>query len=388
MKLPYLTGFWLTVYLLVMTTWLCAQERTGDSLYQDYFKSVKAPDKIDKASSLVLFLGNHREVQKARTVISDLAGLKVRPKEEAFKKGMVLFCKALLYRTSDSITESMEYAKQSLPLLQSNSHYQAEAHGLIVMNYYLLNEFDSCIAVGNRVLASVKQSKNANAELEILMTMGRSYDFIGNRRKGIEISLKGIELAKQERKLVKLSELYISMSIIYKGEDLKTARKYALMALQVLGDKPDPEDYIVLDAAYLMLGNVYLDFKDLDSAMYYYDLCKTSALKNNDQRTYMSALGNIGNVAYNLKQYDKALEYNLLTLAEYRKDNIKSEIAVAYGSLADIYKDMKNYPKAILYYDSALTVTKQIQSADDFIYNYKGLSETYEMMGNYKEAFN
>ena len=387
MKLPRITGFWLTAYLLVTTVLLCAQERTTDSLYQDYFKPVKTPDKIDKATSLVLFLGNHHETQKAYAVIHDLAGLKVEARDQAFRKGMVLFCKALLYRTSDSIAESMQCVRQSLPLLKNNARYLAEAHGLIVMNYYLLNEFDSCIVVGNRVLASVKESRNVNAELEILMTMGRSYDFIGNRRKGIEISLKGIEVAKQEHKLVKLSELYISMSIIYKGEDLKTAKKYALMALKVLGGKPDPEDYIVLDAAYLMLGNVYLDAKDLDSAMYYYDLCKNSALKNNDQRTYMSALGNIGNVAYNLKQYDKALEYNLLTLAEYRKDNIKSEIAVAYGSLADIYKDMKNYPKAILYYDSALTVTKQIQSADDFIYNYKGLSETYEMMGNDKEAF-
>lgn len=387
MKLPCIPGFWITVYLLVMTTGLCAQEKTTDSLYQDYFKSVKVSDKIDKATSLVLFLGNHKEVQKAQAVIRDLAGLKVEPKDEPFKKGMVLFCKALLYRTSDSITESMHEVKQSLPLLRSNPRYLAEAHGLMVMNYYLLNDFDSCIVVGNRVLASVEQSRNTNAMLEILMTMGRSYDFIGNRRKGIEISLKGIELARQEHKLVKLSELYISMSIIYKGEDLKTAKKYALMALNVLGDKPDPEDYVVLNAAYLMLGNVYFDSKDLDSAMYYYDLCKNSALKNHDQRTYMSALGNIGNVAYNLKQYDKALEYNLLTLAEYRKANVKSEIAVAYGSLADIYKDMKNYPKAILYYDSALTVTKQIQSADDFIYNYKGLSETYEMMGKDKEAF-
>lgn len=387
MKLPCIPRFWLTAYLLVMTGLLCAQERATDSLYQDYFKSVKAPDKIDKATSLVLFLGNHREVKKATAVINDLAGLKVEAKDEAFKKGMVLFCKALLCRTNDSTTESMDYVKQSLPFLKSNAHYLAEAHGLMVMNYYQLNEFDSCIVVGKRVLTSARQSKNANAELEILMTMGRSYDFLGDRRKGIEISLQGIELAKREKKLVKLSELYISMSIIYKGEDLKTAKKYALMALEVLGNKPDPEDYIVLDAAYLMLGNVYLDAKDLDSSMYYYNLCKNSSLKNNDHRTYISALGNIGNVAYNLKQYDKALEYNLLTLAEYRKDNIKSEIAVAYGSLADIYKDMKNYPKAILYYDSALTVTKQIQSADDFIYNYKGLSETYEMMGNDKEAF-
>ena len=123
------------------------------------------------------------------------------------------------------------------------------------------------------------------------------------------------------------------------------------MALKALGPRPDPDNYVVLNAGYLMLGNVYFDAGDLDSAMYYYDICKNSSLKSNDQRSYMSALGNIGNVAYNLKQYDKALEYNLLTLNEYRKNNVRSEIAVAYGSLADIYKDMKNYPKAILYYE-------------------------------------
>jgi serine phosphatase RsbU (regulator of sigma subunit)/tetratricopeptide (TPR) repeat protein len=379
--------FWLTASLLVMTTLLCAQKKTADSLYQSYFKSAKAADKIDKAAALVLFLGNHHEAQKAHAVINDLASLKVEVKNEAFKKGMVLFCKALLYRTGDSISESMLYANQSIPYFKSNPYYLAEVHGLMAMNYYLLNEFDSCIAMGNRVLASVEKSRNANAELEILMTMGRSYDFMGNRQKGIEISLKGIEVAKREHKTIKLSELYISMSIIYKGEDLKTAKKYALMALDVLRDKPDREEDIVLNAAYLMLGNVYLDYKDLDSAMYYYELSKNSSLKNNDERTYMSAIGNIGNVAYNLKEYDKAIEYNLLTLQGYRKNHVKSEIAVAYGSLADIYKDMKNYPKAILYYDSALTVTKEIQSADDFIYNYKGLSETYERMGNDKEAF-
>lgn len=387
MNLRYTYRFWMTACLLMVATLLCAQKKTADSLYQSYFKSAKTSDNIDKAPSLVLYLGNHHEPQKANAVINDLASLKVEAKNEAFKKGMVLFCKALLYRTGDSISESMLYANRAIPYFKNNAYYLAEVDGLMAMNYYLLNEFDSCIAMGNRVLASVEESKNANAELEILMTMGRSYDFMGNRQKGIEISLKGIEVAKREHKTIKLSELYISMSIIYKGEDLKTAKKYALMALQVLGDKPDREEDIVLNAAYLMLGNVYLDYKNLDSAMYYYELCKNSSLKNNDERTYMSAIGNIGNVAYNLKEYDKAVEYNLLTLQGYRKNHVKSEIAVAYGSLADIYKDMKNYPKAILYYDSALTVTKEIQSADDFIYNYKGLSETYESMGNDKEAF-
>lgn len=379
--------FWLSCYVIMIVMPLCAQQSKTDSLYRNYFKTDKSTDKLDKAAALVLALGSKGEVRKAKTVINDLARLPVEAKNEPLKKGLALFCKGLLYRSIDSLPQSLLYAKQSLPFLKSNKHYTAEANGLIVMNYYMLNEFDSCIALGTRVLPAVRESKNTNAELEILMTMGRSYDFKGNRQKGIETSLKAIEIAKQEHKTVKLSELYISMSIIYKGEDVKIAKKYALLALHVLGPAPDPDDYIVLNAGYLMLGNVYLDSGNLDSAMYYYELCRDASLKTNDQRTYISAIGNIGNVAYNLKQYDKAIEYNLLCLEGYRKINLRSELAVSYGSLADIYKDLKNYPKAILYYDSALVVTRQIQSADDFIYNYKGLSETYEQMGNYKEAF-
>ncbi len=374
-------------YFLISVTFAKVYSQTStDSLYNDYFKTTVAIEKLSKAPPLVTELGDQRDLAKAEAVIKDLQQLKVEPSESNLKKGTILLSKSLLCKSLDSINASMIYAKQSLPFLSNYKSYLAEANGTIILCYFFKGQYDSCIKKCDRVISEIKRSKNIMSELEALMCQGRSYDFIGNRKKAIEISLEAIDIAKQYRKVNKLSELYISMSTIYKGEDIKTAKKYALLSLEVLGKNPEKRDKGVLNVCYLILGNVYHDLQMDDSALYYYYLCKDASLKVKDNRTYLSAIGNIGNVAYDQKQYNKALEYNLLTLNEYKKIDLTSEIAVAYGSLADIYKDMKEYAKAIKYYDSALVITQQLQSADDFIYNYKGLSATYEMMGNDKEA--
>jgi len=379
---------WIAYFLISVTgTRLTSQNKTLDSLYADYFKTANVNEKLSKATGLIVALGNSKEITKAKAVIVDMENLNAGPSHENIRRGIILISKSLLFKALDSTGKSMDYAKQAIPFLQTDKGYSARAKSLVIMNYYMRGQFDSCIKIGNRNLAEFKKSGSVISELEVLMCMGRSYDFIGNRKKAIQLSLEAIDIAKQNNETNKLSELYISMSTIYKEEDLNMAKKYALMSLSVLGNPTNAEVIEVVNVSYLILGNVYHNMHVEDSALYYYYLCKDASLKAKDQRTYLSAIGNIGNVAYEQRQYDKALEYNFLTLTEYKKIELVSEIAVAYGSLADIYKDMKEYDKAVKYYDSALVITKQLQSADDYIYNYKGLSETYEMMGNYKEAF-
>lgn len=367
---------------------LRAQSSVSDSILNAYLKTADVSRKIGKAPETVVLLGERNETEKMLQVIGDLEKLPVSASEKNYRNGIVLLSKALFSRATDSIDQSMAYARLAAGLLNDHPVQQAEAHSLRLIGYYQKGRFDSTIRIGTRLLPEIRKSGNVSSELEALMCIGRSYDYLGNRQKAIAISLEGIALAKQHHKEIKLSELYISMSTIYKGEDINTAKQYSLQSIVVLKQSKDRRVNSVINAAYLMLGNVYYDLHQQDSAMYYYELSKETSLKAGDRRTYLSAIGNIGNVFYEQKNYDKALEYNLMTLNEYRKIGLNSEIAVAYGSLADIYKDMKSYKNAVLYYDSALAITKLIQSADDYIYNYKGLSETYESMGDYKEAFN
>lgn len=374
------------MFCVLYTMNLFAQNKHGvDSLYFNFLKLTN-PDKIlNDAPALISALTNNTEDAKAIQVIEILERIPLDASKEANRKGIVLLSRAVLFRKEDDVDKSSAYARQAIPYLQKNPSYLAEAKSLLVMNYNLKGQFDSCIQEGLKILPEIRKSKNISSELEILTSIARSYDFIGDRKKAIELSLEAIEIAKQNKKHYRLSELYISLGSIYKEEDLKLAKHYALMALAAL-DK-DRSANTTINACYLILGNVYYDLKDQDSSYYYYQLCKESSQKSGDERMYLASVGNLGNIAMDKKEYDKALEYNQLALTEYKRMGIPTEIAVSYGSLADLYKEMKVWDKAIRYYDSALVITKQIQSADDYIYNYKGLSEAYEMMGNTKEAF-
>lgn len=357
-----------------------------DSLRLDYQKTSDPNLKLYKAAEIINVLVNEQKFEEARKMITNLEDLNVSKSNLGIKKGILLLSKGFLCVEKGSFSLSSNYARQSLKYFDKNNFLKINAKSLIILNYHLMGQFDSCIRMGAKTLTEIKDNTNIFSELEILMTMANSYDFIGDRAKAVQISFKAIDLAKENKKINKLAVLYINLSSFYKDENTLLAKQYALKALNCLRMNKNIVYENIFNSCYLMLGNIYYNLKIQDSSKYYYLLCIESSKKTNDQRMYLAALGNMGNIAMDQQEYNKALEYNFLTLSEYKKLGLLTEITVAYGSLADLYKDTKEYKKAVLYYDSALMYTKKIQSADDYIYNYKGLSETYEMMGNTKDA--
>ena len=377
---------YIVLFLCLTSVSFYAQKFNADRLYTDFLNTKNADKKLSKLPSLLQSLYSKDDSLKIIELNSIIENTAIPDHLSNLKQGLLLYSKALLFDIENDINKCLDASRQSILYLKNNKNYLTFSQCLLTKSLYFNGQFDSCIALGNQALENAKINKNISGELDILICVGRSYDFIGNREKAIKISLEAIDIAKTQNRTLKLSEIYISLSNIYKGENIVASKKYAILSLSVLKESHFDKKNKVLDASYLMLGNVYYDLKKLDSATYYYNLCKESSKETNNKRTYLSAIGNMGNIAYNQKEYTKAISYNLETLFGYKKLNIKTEIAVAYGSLADIYKDIKDFKKAIKYYDSALIITNQLQSADDFIYNYKGLSETYEMMGNSADA--
>ena len=375
------------LFTTIVSSHVFANTINTDSILTVY-KNIKIPrNKLEKTPSLVLYFASNNQLSNAYKVINEITVFKVGHSDLDYKQGIISLSKGLINNHESDFNNCLNNCRRSLSLLTEQKNELSESQSLIVSSLYSLGKFDSCIFFGNKYLPEINKNKNITSEIDILLALGRSYDFKGDRKKAIEILLNASEIAKTNKKTYNLSEIYIFLSSIYKEENISIAKRYALLSISILGDLLDNNTEQIKASSYLMLGNVYSDLRSLDSAVFYYNLSKVYAQKTNNQRLYLAAIGNIGNIAIEQKEYEKALEYNLMTLFEYKKINIPTEIVVAYGSLADIYKDLKDYKKAIKYYDSALVITKQIQSADDFIYNYKGLSETYDMMGNDKEAF-
>lgn len=277
MKFLHKKTFLLLFGILQLST-VVGQTNGVEKLCQEYYETTNPVLKIQKAPAAVTALTNYNESQKARNLITDVEKVTVDATKQNLKKGLVLLCKATLLKSEDSLNKSKEYIQKALPFLDNYKNYLADGQSMLVMNYYMQGKFDSCIYFENKFISNIRKSKSIICELEVLMCAGRAYDFIGDRKKAVEVSLEGVELAKQYKKNLKLSEIYISLSSIYKGEDIQTAKKYALLSAKVLEDSNESAESMIRNASYLILGNVYHDLHMEDSAMYYYYLDRKSVV--------------------------------------------------------------------------------------------------------------
>ena len=89
-----------------------SQTRESDRLYHDFLKTKDINQKMMKAPSLVLLLGNQSSFHRADSVIMELQKLQVSGNVGDLRSGIVLFSKALLLRTKDSIDLSITYAQK------------------------------------------------------------------------------------------------------------------------------------------------------------------------------------------------------------------------------------------------------------------------------------
>lgn len=375
------------IILIMISFYFKAQDSITKQQYQKFIQLKNSKEKIENIAPLIIYLTNNNDVEHANKAISDVEKLVVDSKNMELKKGMVYFSKSIVYKHFEKLDSGIIYSRKAISSFTEEDKYKAEAVSVLVLCHFASGHFDSTITIGNRYMKLLQKIGNETSEIEVLMSVGRAYDYKGNRALGIKTTLSAVEKAKEHKKYTKLIDLYVSLSTIFKEENLTLSKKYGLLALETIEKHGEDINRDVLSTTYLMLGNVYYNYSDMDSARYYYELSKYNSEKNKDRRTYLAALGNLGNVEFDEKNYEKAIEYNTISLNEYLKLKVNTEIAIAYGSLADIYKEMKQYKKAVVLYDSALRYTHILNSADDFIYNYKGISEAYEMMGNHKNAF-
>ncbi len=377
---------------IVLTVVICffdtkAQKDSINYYYTQFQTIPSSTEKLAKSPSYFRYFLAHDSLHKSKQLLREIEQLQVEKESVDFKKGLVLFYKATILNHQHSFDSAAPLLMKAIPLLNSNMTMYAEATSALVKSLSLVGKFDTVIKIGETFCDSYRNKAPISLISEILQYVGRAYDYIGNREKGLKYTFEGLDFALKTKDVSRITDIYINLATIYKEENFKLSLEYGLKARYLLESQKNKDHINDLAVCYLMLGNSYMNIGNLDSSRHYYLLSKEFSERSNDLRTYYSAIGNLGNLELELENYDKALDYTRQTLHHYKQTNIITEVMVSYGSLADIYKAKKDYKLAILYYDTALIYTKQLNSAEDYIYNYEGLYKIYEDMGKYKEAF-
>ena len=206
----------------------------------------------------------------------------------------------------------------------------------------------------------------------------------GNLVEALEAYFKSAEAAKRARYKPGEGGAYSTIADIYSiNDDSANAMLYYYKAIDILRQS---NDSILLASAILNAGDEFLNRKNYDSALVYFQESGKIYEKVNYQIGEAYSLGNtgmvyanIGNISLAEKNINEAIDI-LLELEDYYP------ICVYLISMCDIYMQKEDQKRALAYAMRSLTLARQYGLKDQISDANKKLSELYEQSGNHVEA--
>ena len=206
----------------------------------------------------------------------------------------------------------------------------------------------------------------------------------GNLVEALEAYFKSAEAAKRARYKPGEGGAYSTIADIYSiNDDSANAMLYYYKAIDILRQS---NDSILLASAILNAGDEFLNRKNYDSALVYFQESGKIYEKVNYQIGEAYSLGNtgmvyanIGNISLAEKNINEAINI-LLELEDYYP------ICVYLISMCDIYMQKEDQKRALAYAMRSLTLARQYGLKDQISDANKKLSELYEQSGNHVEA--
>ncbi len=135
------------------------------------------------------------------------------------------------------------------------------------------------------------------------------------------------------------------------------------------------------------IGNVFIDTKEYDKALYYFKRVYTQDLKNKYIKGQEYSLSNLGEVFLYKKEYDSAYYYLNKALILTKANNHKKSEAIRDNLLGLLFQKKEDYKKSTAYYKMAIplfTQSNNIRYLSNTLINI-GKNQLYT--GKYKEAF-
>lgn len=242
----------------------------------------------------------------------------------------------------------------------------------------------------NKQAIYLAQKEQDNYQLSIAyQNLAGTYRVFGDYAKGLEYSLKGLEIAEQYKydTLIVKALGYVSTFNFFLSENDTTYDKkvfeYQFKALR-LAEKMQVNDLLI--TTYLSTGDLYRSKKIYDSALIYTDRAYLLVSKIEDVDNKGFALLNKGQILTESEKYAEALPF-LKTAYQYlMKVNNTFDAAFALELMGIIYREKKQYEQSFRFLNDALLLSQSLGSKSDIAEIYNQLYLTSEKVGNTAQA--
>jgi class 3 adenylate cyclase/tetratricopeptide (TPR) repeat protein len=235
----------------------------------------------------------------------------------------------------------------------------------------------------NHAMPIFKQLKNQDGVASIQSNIGSIYLNQGNDTKALEYLFEFLRNAEQTGNQTLIANAYNNIGAVYQHKPINydKALKYYLKALPLYEKINDTYGFGTVSGN---IGEIYLEQKNADSAIYYYRKEETACQGTAD---IAYALYDIGRVFTLKGQYDSALRYQQAAYDSAKNDSARLYMVLAAKELASVQLKSGSQKKALQTYLQAEQLAKEIQSSYDLKDIYTGLALAYSNQYDFAKAF-
>ena len=282
--------------------------------------------------------------------------------------------------------EAVEKFQQSLKFFRTAKDQDREAQSfyLLSFTFNLLARFPAAQAAAEQGLPLAQAAGNRHTEAYLLDELGASFNYRGERRKGLEYFLRALPL-RSPAAPVGLANTLNNIAMVYSwlGERRKALANMGQVAA-ILHDTGDlPKESTVLSnmcvvnsdlgeykealaqcnqaleikrefqdlggqaAVFKNLGSVYAGLGDYQKALDLYLQSRALFKSLNDREGEALVTNNVGWAYAQVGEYEKAIEVQSQALPVFQEQGNKYALATLLSNIAVNYSNLKNFQKAL-----------------------------------------
>ncbi|MFA6261122.1 MAG: adenylate/guanylate cyclase domain-containing protein [Bacteroidia bacterium] len=190
------------------------------------------------------------------------------------------------------------------------------------------------------------------------MRLGSAYQNMGKSDSALYFYRQAYQIRKSLKQLQSLCSTCISMSYVYTG----TAKYDSAFALlfEALTLNQSTGNEVGIASVYIELGNLSIEYKDLDKARDYLLLADQTAAVSDDKDIKVSSAGALGNYYFTIRQHAKALTYFFRVDSLLQSEQPAVNHASNLNNIGLCYSELEQYDRASHYFHRGLSAYREL----------------------------
>ncbi|MBV6483955.1 MAG: hypothetical protein KFKLKKLM_00420 [Flavobacteriales bacterium] len=293
----------------------------------------------------------------------------------------------IFYESISDYPKAYYYLNKAKLLNQNNIDVNQNivTHNYIGYVYWHKSDYSNALFYHSKALELCKANNITNENLAFTYLMlGNDYYDKGDFNKTAKFYYESIKVAESINNNAILIQSYNRLSKLYfKMKDLKLAEELAKKSLKLNNENDKRE----LAVSFNSLGNIALERKQTDSALFYFQKTLLNFEKCGDKIGQSIASINLGDTYLALDQRKKTAyldsSYFYYKQSYYLNQIVDNKFGMIYGlwGMADIDFFNKKYSETLLKYTEALRLAVDIGAKSEELNLYLKKHELYDKMG-------